>query len=190
MGRISRNEMLMQMAEVVSQRGTCSRLQVGAVVSRDGRIIAMGYNGSPKGLPHCVHESYTTGVGRPAPAWFDKLMQADTFGEDEVPSGTTFHWDGHTTTRVIGLPGQQPTSGCTQAVHAEQNAISFAAKHGLELNRGDMHVTHAPCEACARSIINAGINTVYFMTPYRLTSGVELLHRAGLNVIDMSTWVR
>jgi len=189
MGRIARNEMLMQMAEVVAQRGTCSRLQVGSVVSRDGRIIATGYNGTPKGLPHCVHEKYTVGPGNVAPGWFHKMMDAQAW-EEQIAVGTVFHWDGHTMTRMLGGPGDGPSGGCTQAVHAEQNAISFAAKHGLELNRGDMHVTHAPCSACARSIINAGINTVYFRTPYRLTSGVELLHQAGLNVIDMSTPVR
>lgn len=189
MERINRNEMLMQMAEVVSLRGTCSRLQVGAVVSRDGRIIAMGYNGTPKGLPHCTHDSYTFGVGRVAPAWFFKMMESREW-TDEIAPGTTFHWDGGTMTHSPGSLGQAPSGGCTQAVHAEQNAISFAAKHGLGLNLGDMHVTHAPCAACARSIINAGINTVYFRTPYRLTAGVELLHKAGLNVIDLSTKVR
>ena len=53
--RISREEMLMQVALVVAQRGTCDRLQVGAVISRDGRIIVTGYNGAPAGLPHCNH---------------------------------------------------------------------------------------------------------------------------------------
>lgn len=53
--RISRNDMLMSMAIVASQRGTCSRLRVGAIVSRNGRIISTGYNGAPSGLPHCHH---------------------------------------------------------------------------------------------------------------------------------------
>lgn len=56
MGRISREEMLMGVAQVIAQRGTCSRLQVGAVFSRDGRIISTGYNGVPSGLPHCNHD--------------------------------------------------------------------------------------------------------------------------------------
>lgn len=45
----------MQTAVLWSQRGTCSRLQVGAVLSRDGRIIATGYNGAPSGHAHCEH---------------------------------------------------------------------------------------------------------------------------------------
>lgn len=53
--RISRDEMLMDMAKVVAKRGTCSRLHVGAVFSKEGRIIVTGYNGVPKGQPHCTH---------------------------------------------------------------------------------------------------------------------------------------
>lgn len=55
MDRMSRDQMLMEIAEVVSNRGTCDRLQVGAVISRDGRPIVTGYNGAPAGLPHCFH---------------------------------------------------------------------------------------------------------------------------------------
>lgn len=53
--RISRDQMMMDIARTVARRGTCSRLQVGAVVSRDGRVLTMGYNGAPAGLEHCNH---------------------------------------------------------------------------------------------------------------------------------------
>lgn len=46
----------METAKLVAARGTCARLQVGAVVHRDGRILVTGYNGAPSGLPHCVHD--------------------------------------------------------------------------------------------------------------------------------------
>lgn len=55
MSRINQPKMLMMAAEVFAQRSTCSRLQVGAVISRDGRILSSGYNGAPAGLPHCKH---------------------------------------------------------------------------------------------------------------------------------------
>jgi dCMP deaminase len=44
-------------AAVWAQRSTCSRLAVGAVLARDGRVLSTGYNGAPAGLPHCVHEA-------------------------------------------------------------------------------------------------------------------------------------
>jgi dCMP deaminase len=43
----------MQIAKLVATRATCSRRSVGAVIVADKRILATGYNGAPKGLPHC-----------------------------------------------------------------------------------------------------------------------------------------
>jgi len=54
MERPSRDEVCMQIAHVVAQRGTCDRAQVGAILARDGRVLATGYNGPPTGLPHCT----------------------------------------------------------------------------------------------------------------------------------------
>ena len=46
----------MQIAHLVATRATCPRRQVGAVIVRDRRILATGYNGAPKGLSHCPPE--------------------------------------------------------------------------------------------------------------------------------------
>lgn len=43
----------MQIAHLVKTRATCPRRSVGAVVVRDRRLLATGYNGAPRGLPHC-----------------------------------------------------------------------------------------------------------------------------------------
>ncbi|HIU64608.1 MAG TPA: cytidine/deoxycytidylate deaminase family protein [Candidatus Avacidaminococcus intestinavium] len=43
----------MEMAQVAAKRATCLRRQVGAVIVKDKRILSTGYNGTPKGLPHC-----------------------------------------------------------------------------------------------------------------------------------------
>jgi dCMP deaminase len=47
-------ETFMRVARVVAERSTCLRRKVGAVLVRDARIIATGYNGAPKGMEHCV----------------------------------------------------------------------------------------------------------------------------------------
>ena len=60
--RISRDDMLMQIAIITSHRSTCNRLQVGAVVAQDGRIVSMGYAGAPAGQPHCSPETCNTSV--------------------------------------------------------------------------------------------------------------------------------
>lgn len=43
----------MEVAEVVAKRSTCLRRNIGAVIVKDKRILATGYNGAPTGLPHC-----------------------------------------------------------------------------------------------------------------------------------------
>ena len=53
--RIGREEWLIALADVISLRGTCSRLRVGAIATRHGQLLAAGYNGAPTALPHCVH---------------------------------------------------------------------------------------------------------------------------------------
>lgn len=169
--RISRDTMLMGMAQIVAQRGTCSRLQVGAIVSRDGRVISTGYNGAPAGLPHCEHEDEE-------PPYFMGYISAQVMKPEQkvwkLPSGQ------------IAVSEVRPVIGCETAEHAERNAIAFAARYGLALEGSELHCTHAPCLNCARVIINAGIKRVIYLVPYRLTAGVELLRQAGLDVVDIN----
>lgn len=54
MDRISWDEYFMKIAHVVSERSTCLRRRVGAVLVKDKRILATGYNGAPSGLAHCA----------------------------------------------------------------------------------------------------------------------------------------
>jgi len=53
MDRPDWNQYFMQMAELAAKRSTCLRRKVGAVLVKDKRILATGYNGAPKKLPHC-----------------------------------------------------------------------------------------------------------------------------------------
>jgi len=163
--RISRDEMLMATAEVIAQRGTCDRLQVGAVFSRDGRIISTGYNGAPGGLPHCNH------TGRLI--WDMTQDEQAVIEEWLIVPG-----------KIMEIPAEPMIGGCQTAEHAERNAIAYAARYGVALDQSELHVTHAPCLACARSTINAGVIRVTYRTPYRLTEGIELLIQAGVEVIQ------
>ena len=51
--RSSWDQYFMKMAELAASRSTCLRRQVGAVIVKERHVIATGYNGAPKGLPHC-----------------------------------------------------------------------------------------------------------------------------------------
>jgi dCMP deaminase len=48
------DEYFLQVAELVAKRSTCLRRRVGAVIVKDRRILATGYNGAPSGLTHCI----------------------------------------------------------------------------------------------------------------------------------------
>ncbi|MFP3910323.1 MAG: deoxycytidylate deaminase [Archaeoglobaceae archaeon] len=52
--RLSVDEYFMEIASVVAKRSTCLRQKVGAVLVREKRILATGYNGAPANLPHCL----------------------------------------------------------------------------------------------------------------------------------------
>jgi len=52
--RLSWDEYFMQLCTLVSKRSTCVRRHVGAVLVKDKRILATGYNGAPAGLAHCL----------------------------------------------------------------------------------------------------------------------------------------
>lgn len=136
MTRQSRDSMLMNQALIISTRGTCSRAQVGAIITRKGRPISSGYNGAPAGIEHCDHSD----------PWANAISEP----------------------------------GCQVAVHAEANAIAFAARHGVATENASLYCTHEPCHACARLIINAGIVEVYYLEPYRLHDGLKLLEAAGV----------
>ncbi|OQY08636.1 MAG: cytidine deaminase [Fusobacteriia bacterium 4572_132] len=54
MGRPDWNEYFMEITELVATRATCVRRKVGAIIVRENRILATGYNGAPSGLAHCL----------------------------------------------------------------------------------------------------------------------------------------
>lgn len=78
------------------------------------------------------------------------------------------------------LGAEVPT--CRVAVHAEANAVAFAARYGIALDRATLYTTLSPCVPCAQLIVNAGVTTVYVRDRYRDLSGVRLLHEANVLV--------
>lgn len=68
-------------------------------------------------------------------------------------------------------------------LHAEANAITKIARSGNNSDGATLYVTSSPCIECAKLIIQAGIKRVVYSEEYRLNDGVELLKRAGVEVI-------
>lgn len=69
-----------------------------------------------------------------------------------------------------------------EVIHAESNAIAFAAKNGVATDGCKLVLTHSPCFDCSRLIIQSGIKEVVYETDYRDISGIDFLKENGVSV--------
>lgn len=103
--------------------------------------------------------------------------------------------------RIIctGYNGPLPHSGkctdkcnidnpCTHSIHAEANAIAFAAKNGITLNGAILYCTTSPCIKCSELIIQSGIWKVVYDQNYRDPAGLELLCKNKIQVIGINAF--
>ena len=67
-------------------------------------------------------------------------------------------------------------------LHAEANAITKIARSGNNSEGATLYVTDAPCIECSKLIIQSGIKKVFYARQSRLTDGIDLLQRAGIEV--------
>jgi dCMP deaminase len=133
----------MDVAERFAQLSSAVRLQVGAIVVKDDRIISIGYNGMPAG------------------------------------------WD-NVCENLIGYDKDKPVlNSKPEVLHAEANAITKLARSSESGDGASIFVTHAPCMDCAKLIYQSGIDTVYYRTAYRDTSGVDFLAKSDVEVIKI-----
>lgn len=137
----------MEMAKVAATRATCDRKHVGAVIVVKGCLVSTGYNGAPRGLPHCDSQGHEL---------VEFIAQAVT----EVPSDGT-----HAAGPVVGR------KSCIRTIHAEMNAIVQAAKNGVGIDGGTLYTTASCCYDCAKVVINAGILRVIALEPYQSRYG-------------------
>ena len=140
-GRPSWDDYFLSIARQVGSRSTCTRRRIGALVVRDKRILATGYNNVPSGLEHCT----VVGCLR------DEL---------NIPSGERHE--------------------LCRGIHAEQNAVVQAAKHGTSIDGASIYVTNQPCILCAKILINAGIKEIVFVGDYPDELSRTMLVEAGV----------
>lgn len=142
MERPSWEEYFMGIAQLVAQRSSCLRRQVGAVLVKDKNILATGYNGTPSGITHCE----VTGCLR------EQL---------KIPSGERHE--------------------LCRGLHAEQNVIVQAAKHGINIDGAILFCTNAPCIICAKMIINSGVKEIVYLDGYPDILSKEILEESGID---------
>lgn len=68
-------------------------------------------------------------------------------------------------------------------LHAEANAITKLARSHNNSDDATLYVTDSPCIECAKLIIQAGIKRIVYAKQYRLTDGIDLLKRAGIEIV-------
>jgi len=71
-------------------------------------------------------------------------------------------------------------------LHAEANAITKVAKSNNSSQGATLYITDSPCMDCAKLIIQAGIKRVVYGDEYRLTDGIQLLEKAGIEIVKIS----
>lgn len=147
------------MAELVADQSTCCRLHVGAVLVKENRVISIGFNGTPSGQVHC--EDYFKDL-------YEKNYKNEFATLTDFMASRTFY----------DLHGK---FSIDNELHAEQNAIAFAAKNGISTQAGTIYVTWSPCVHCAKVIVSAGIKKVFFKNLYdRSQEGIYFLQKNGI----------
>ncbi len=86
-----------------------------------------------------------------------------------------------------GFPNQCEDENNTSfpyVLHAEANAITKVARSNNSSEGATLYVTASPCMECAKLIIQAGIKRVVYGEKYRIMDGVELMEKAGIEVVQ------
>lgn len=68
-----------------------------------------------------------------------------------------------------------------RGLHAEQNAIIQAAKHGINIDGSTLYCTHSPCIICSKMLINAGIDNIVYLEGYPDQLSLDMLQEAGIS---------
>lgn len=69
-----------------------------------------------------------------------------------------------------------------RAIHAEQNAIVQAARHGVKIDSCTLYCTLAPCSLCAKMLINAGVKRIVYADGYPDDRAMEFFKEANVTV--------
>lgn len=126
----------------VASKSPCLSRKIGAILVRDKSIISTGYNGPPRGVPHCGHSRWLAdGVLRNAAKHLDLCVKF----RNTCPR------------QVLGYKSGTHMELCP-AQHAEENAVSNAARLGVSVIGSTLYMNCVvPCKNCFGTLINAGI---------------------------------
>jgi len=142
------DEYFHNLCKTVASKSPCLSRQIGALIVKDNSVVSTGYNGPPRGIPHCGHER------------FMKDIQVQKEYEAIVSIGAetrTARFKDECPRKVLGYESGTHMELCP-AQHAEENAVSNAARNGVSVYGGTLYLNSViPCQKCFGTLINAGI---------------------------------
>ncbi|RME41508.1 MAG: cytidine deaminase [Deltaproteobacteria bacterium] len=106
-------------------------------------------------------------------------------GYNGTPSGITHCEVTGCLREQLKVPSGQRHELC-RGLHAEQNAIIQAARHGVNLDGGILYCTHSPCIICTKMLINAGIRKVVYLEGYPDELSLQMLQEARIELVQFS----
>ena len=107
-------------------------------------------------------------------------------GYNGAPSGAP-HCDATGCLRQqMGIPSGQRLDIC-RASHAEANAISQCARHGVSTDGATAYVTVTPCSACAKLLVQAGVKCVVYRGAYPDDASADVFAQSGVLIVEWST---
>jgi dCMP deaminase len=139
--RPNRHEHFLNRAKVVSERSTCLRRKVGAlIVNKDGVELSSGYSGAPRHTDHCIETGY--------------CLRMDL----KIPSGEHYELCRGVHAEQNAIINAARTG--VSIVNGEMY-ISSERMKGAYSDRGEYDKIYGPCIICKKEIINAGLTMVY-----------------------------
>lgn len=134
------DEYFLSICNAVGGNSKCMSRKIGAILVRDNVVICTGYNGPPRGIPHCNERAH-----------FDPL------------TGNAVGTGSHITEcprRMLGYGSGEGLHMCL-AAHAERNCLIQAARLGICTKDATVYMNcPVPCADCLIELINAGITEV------------------------------
>ncbi len=101
-------------------------------------------------------------------------------GYNGVPSGITHCDETGCLREKLNVPSGERHELC-RCLHAEQNAIIQAARHGINIDGATLYCTDSPCIICSKMLINAGVCGVVYRRGYPDSLSLEMLQEAGID---------
>lgn len=160
MARPSFDEYFMLQAKLAACRSTCNSRPQGAVLVRDHRVIATGYNGALPEQEHCLGNK---DIACPVCGGNGKRIGLHLASECYGCQGTGQIPYCHR--RASGIVDSQKDRACVSS-HAEANAIAQAARLGITTNGAVLYCTTRPCMPCTKLLVQAGIIKVFYELDY------------------------